>query len=197
MLENEKAGGGSTSASQGPVARNRNSDTRNAYQRWTATLAINEPYVTHEMVKRMLSDFKCKEYAFQHEKGALLGKEHFQIRFTLEHRTTKARLLAIAKLSFQTWTGLGFLDSANWVSDLRLDQERGNKNDSEKYCTKDDGSRVAGPWVYPYRYQGEDLISLHGDNEVDNPYLSWTDDLLDIWSNDFEQATASDDRAVY
>lgn len=195
MEGKEKTGGRFSTSYQGGSSRN--PDTRNAYQRWVATLAQHEPYVTSEMVKRMLENFKCDSYAFQLEEGALLGKRHFQMRFTLTSRATKSRLLSQAQMSFRIWTGLGTIDAANWVSDLTISQERGTVEDSKAYCTKPEG-RVEGPFSYPYEYAGEDLIEIAKYRSRMEGLLSWTDDLMDIWAdNDFGPSTPTNDRSIY
>lgn len=106
---------------------------------WCVTLSCDlekNGGVTEEGLRRILGGPKVKEWIFQTERGAG-GYIHFQcwIRMATKTRISEARKL---------------LPKGHWSP------SRGAA--AEAYCLKND-SRIAGPWMFPYRYMGEDLIN--------------------------------------
>lgn len=136
--------------------------------RWTQCEKVSEEVFNHEHIIRILKTLGCTEYSFQLEKGEKTGKLHFQGAFKLEN---KRRPKELAKSLNLKMYGVEIYSA--------FDYEQ-----LKQYSIKEK-TRVAGPWMDPVIYIGQDL------NEVRNNPYPWQEELNAI----FRQAP--DERKVY
>lgn len=119
-------------------------DVGNPLYRWCFTLFAKT--MDEGAMYRVLKEF-CKKFVFQEEKSPTTGLLHFQGRFTLKVKMRLPQVLQAFKA-----TGLQIMPHLEPERDqsLRL---------SEAYCMKSE-TRTRGPWMFPLRYEGQDLVSM-------------------------------------
>jgi hypothetical protein len=123
----------------------------------------DKDWPSSDKMKEFFNKIDCKRYAFQEEAGEA-GRLHYQCNFQLNEchdgKWIKSRVHSYLKK----------YDAKGFCCYL-AHAVRPNK--AELYCIKSDGTRTAGPWIFPPgQYAGEESIPL-------DKFYSWQKDLWD------------------
>ena len=101
-----------------------------------------------DVFKEALQNLEPAGYIFQHEKGKIAGKNHYQCNLRLKAPMTMTDLRKALRSKLRN----------HWAAHCCTLRVTHDMKKADFYCLKED-TRVAGPWLFPSDiYIGQDLI---------------------------------------